>query len=109
MFAPGAPVRKNGKGGSGKECDKRRRKSFDEWLDVKKKLDKGLKLFSQLDPSRANSDFLQVSSSSSWLHVFAYSSGTASIVDSAIWSSSCCFRRWWWCYSFCFCCVSHVD
>ncbi len=69
MFAPSAPVSKNGKGGLGKECDKRRRKSFDEWLDVKKKLDKGLNLFSKLDPSRANSDFLQVSSSSSssWL------------------------------------------
>ncbi len=60
MFARSQRVNKAGKGSSRKECDKRRRKSFEEWLDVKEKLDKGLSLFSQLDPSRANSDFLEV-------------------------------------------------
>ncbi len=72
MFAPSEPVNKKGKGLSGKECDKRKRKSFEEWIDVKEKLDKGLNLFSQLDPSRANSDFLEVRSSSCLLRSMCY-------------------------------------
>ncbi len=97
MFAPGPLVSKNGKGGSEKECDTTRRKSFDEWLDVKQKLDKGLALFFQLDPSRANSDFLQVSSSVvRWLYMLA------AYVPLSYCQHCRRFHFVTWCYRFCF-------